>query len=149
MDYKVTIVGAGPAGIFAALTLSELGIGPVLLLELGKNLDQRERKQSNGMLCGWGGAGAYSDGKLTLSPEVGGFLGEFLEPEKLNQLLQKSDKIWVDHGAPDRVFGESSPKLEDLADRAPARASQAGQTPPLRVTVSSPAMFLGMVTGSA
>jgi uncharacterized FAD-dependent dehydrogenase len=118
MDYEVTIVGAGPAGIFAALTLSELGIGPVLLLELGKNLDQRERKQSNGMLCGWGGAGAYSDGKLTLSPEVGGFLGEFLEPEKLNQLLQKSDKIWVDHGAPDRVFGESSPKLGELADRA-------------------------------
>ncbi len=118
MDYEVTIVGAGPAGIFAALTLAELGVGPVLLLELGKNLDQRKRKKSNGMLCGWGGAGAYSDGKLTLSPEVGGFLGEFLETESLNQLLQKSDKIWVDHGAPKFVFGESSPKLEDLADRA-------------------------------
>jgi uncharacterized FAD-dependent dehydrogenase len=118
MDYEVTIVGAGPSGIFAALTLADLGIGPVLLLELGKNLDQRERKHANGMLCGWGGAGAYSDGKLTLSPEVGGFLGEFLEAESLNRLLQKSDKIWVDHGAPKLVFGESSPKLEELADRA-------------------------------
>jgi len=118
MDYEVTIVGAGPAGIFAALTLADLGIKPVLLLELGKNLDQRKRKHANGMLCGWGGAGAYSDGKLTLSPEVGGFLGEFLEPDSLNQLLQKSDKIWVDHGAPKLVFGESSAKLEDLADRA-------------------------------
>jgi len=118
MDYEITIVGAGPAGIFAALTLAELGVGPVLLVELGKNLDQRERKQSNGMLCGWGGAGAYSDGKLTLSPEVGGFLGEFLEAQALNQLLQKTDRIWLDHGAPQEIFGEPSPKLEDLADRA-------------------------------
>ncbi len=118
MNYEVTIVGAGPAGIFAALTLAELGIGPVLLLEQGRNLDQRERKQANGMLCGWGGAGAYSDGKLTLSPEVGGFLGEFLEPQILNQLLQKTDRIWVDHGAPETIFGEASPQLEDLADRA-------------------------------
>ncbi len=118
MNYEVTIVGAGPAGIFAALTLSELGIGPVLLVEQGRNLDRRERKQANGMLCGWGGAGAYSDGKLTLSPEVGGLLGELLEPQSLNQLLQKTDQIWVDHGAPEVIFGEASPKLEDLADRA-------------------------------
>ena len=118
MHYEVTIVGAGPAGIFASLTLAELGIGPVLLVEQGRSLDRRERKQANGMLCGWGGAGAYSDGKLTLSPEVGGLLGELLEPQSLNQLLQKTDQIWVDHGAPEVIFGEASPKLEDLADRA-------------------------------
>lgn len=118
MKYEVTIIGAGPAGIFAALTLVDLGIGPVLLVEQGRNLDRRERKQANGMLCGWGGAGAYSDGKLTLSPEVGGLLGELLEPQSLNQLLQKTDRIWVDHGAPEVIFGEASPKLEDLADRA-------------------------------
>lgn len=118
MNYEVIIVGAGPAGIFAALTLADLGIGPVLLVEQGKNLDLRERKRANGMLCGWGGAGAFSDGKLTLSPEVGGFLGEFLESHTLNQLLQKTDRIWVDHGAPEVIFGEASPKLEDLADRA-------------------------------
>jgi uncharacterized FAD-dependent dehydrogenase len=118
MNYAVIIVGAGPAGIFAALTLAESGIAPVLLLELGKDLGRRKRRVSNGMLCGWGGAGAFSDGKLTLSPEVGGFLGEFLEPGSLNQLLQKADEVWVAHGAPDRVFGEASPQLEELADRA-------------------------------
>jgi len=118
MDYKVIIVGAGPAGIFSALTLANQGIEPILLLELGKDLSERKRRNSNDMLCGWGGAGAYSDGKLTLSPEVGGLLGEYLEPESLNQILQTSDEIWVEHGAPEVVFGEASSKLEDLADRA-------------------------------
>ncbi|MGD8471130.1 MAG: FAD-dependent oxidoreductase [Desulfobacteraceae bacterium] len=118
MDYKVIIVGAGPAGIFSALTLADKGIKPILLLELGKDLTERKRRNSNDMLCGWGGAGAYSDGKLTLSPEVGGLLGEYLEPDSLNQILQTSDEIWVKHGAPEVVFGEASPKLEALADRA-------------------------------
>ena len=118
MDYKVIIVGAGPAGIFSALTLADQGIKPILLLELGKDLSERKRRNSNDMLCGWGGAGAYSDGKLTLSSEVGGLLGEYLEPDSLNQILQTSDEIWVEHGAPEDVFGEASPKLEALADRA-------------------------------
>ena len=118
MDYKVIIVGAGPAGIFSALTLADQGIKPILLLELGKDLSERKRRNSHDMLCGWGGAGAYSDGKLTLSPEVGGLLGEYLEPDSLNQILQTSDEIWVEHGAPEVVFGEPSPKLEDLAERA-------------------------------
>jgi len=118
MDYKVIIVGAGPAGIFSALTLADQGIKPILLLELGKDLSERKRRNSNDMLCGWGGAGAYSDGKLTLSSEVGGLLGEYLEPDSLNQILQTSDEIWVAHGAPEVVFGEASPELEDLAERA-------------------------------
>jgi len=118
MDYQVIIVGAGPAGIFSALTLADQGIKPILLLELGKDLSERKRRNSNDMLCGWGGAGAYSDGKLTLLSEIGGLLGEYLEPDSLNQILQTSDEIWVEHGAPEVVFGEASPKLEELADRA-------------------------------
>jgi uncharacterized FAD-dependent dehydrogenase len=118
MDYQTIIVGAGPAGIFAALTLADQGIKPILLLELGKDLSERKRRNSNDMLCGWGGAGAFSDGKLTLSPEVGGLLGEYLEPPSLNQILQTADEIWVKHGAPQVVFGQPSPKLEDLAERA-------------------------------
>jgi uncharacterized FAD-dependent dehydrogenase len=118
MDYEVIIVGAGPAGVFAALTLADVGIESVLLLEQGKDLSERKRANSEEMLCGWGGAGAYSDGKLTLSPEVGGFLGEFLEQKSLYELLGTADEIYVAHGAPGRVFGEESPKLEELADRA-------------------------------
>ena len=81
-------------------------------------LSERQRRNSNDMLCGWGGAGAYSDGKLTLSSEVGGLLGEYLEPDSLDQILQTADDIWIKHGAPEVIFGEASPKLEDLADRA-------------------------------
>jgi uncharacterized FAD-dependent dehydrogenase len=118
MDYEVIIVGAGPAGIFAALTMADLGIGPILLLEQGKDLRERQRLNPDDMLCGWGGAGAYSDGKLTLSNEVGGHLSEFLDQKSLSNLLTEADEIWVAHGAPGHLFGERSPKLEELSDRA-------------------------------
>jgi len=117
-DYEVIVIGAGPAGIFTALTLCDAGIGPVLLLEQGKDLHQRSRKISDDMLCGWGGAGAYSDGKLTLSPEVGGFLTDFLDHNALFQLLGQADDLYVSHGATKELFGEESQELRDLTDRA-------------------------------
>jgi hypothetical protein len=113
--FDVIIVGAGPAGIFAALTLADIGVDSVLLLEQGKDLDQRERDD---MLCGWGGAGAYSDGKLTFSHEVGGVLGEFLDRDTLDGLLREAEAVYVAHGAPNRVYGEATPKLQKLSDRA-------------------------------
>ncbi len=118
MDYNVVIVGAGPAGIFAALTLADLGVKGILLLEQGKDIDKRERQNPEDRLCGWGGAGAFSDGKLTLSTEVGGVLNEFMEDGPLYELLKNTDEIYAANGAPDRIFGESSPQLEALADRA-------------------------------
>lgn len=118
MDKEVIIVGAGPAGIFTAMTLANQGIEPVLLIEQGNDLNRRKRKNPEDRLCGWGGAGAYSDGKLTLSSEVGGVLNEFLGEKDLYELLKETDQIYAEYGAPDRIFGESSPQLEDLADRA-------------------------------
>ncbi len=120
MDYDVIIVGAGPAGIFTALTLADLGIDSVLLLEQGKELSQRSRMNSEEMLCGWGGAGAFSDGKLTLSTEVGGFLGEFFDQGPLYELLCAADEIYVAHGAPGHVYGETASESEDISRRAKA-----------------------------
>lgn len=117
MHYKVIIIGAGPAGIFAALTLANNGIGPILLLEKGKSINERSRYKSE-MVCGWGGAGAFSDGKLTLSSEVGGFLNEILEKQELENLLRETDEIYVKYGAPKEIYGENSEDLRELSEQA-------------------------------
>ena len=53
MDYRVIIVGCGPAGIFTALTLVENGIDGVVLLDQGNDLEKRERGAVRDVLCGW------------------------------------------------------------------------------------------------
>jgi len=116
MEYEAIVVGAGPAGIFTALTLADSGCQSVLLLEQGRKLSKRIR--SRDMLCGWGGAGAYSDGKLIISTEVGGFLADFVPHKALFKLLNDADKIYVSHGAPGHVYGDISSKTEELSDRA-------------------------------
>ena len=81
-NYDVIIVGAGPAGIFCALELVRRDGMRVLMLEKGQDVEKRacparisscHRCDPCSITCGWGGAGAFSDGKLTLSPEIGGW----------------------------------------------------------------------------
>ena len=117
-DYDVIIIGAGPAGIFASITLAGTGIGRVLLIEQGKDIDKRDRRSGRDILCGWGGAGAYSDGKLNLSTEVGGFLSEFIPSKELEMLLQEADKIYLRYGAPEKIFGANLPEIETLSANA-------------------------------
>lgn len=117
-NYRVIIVGAGPAGIFAALTLKSLGLQSILLLEQGEDIEKRERKPGKSMVCGWGGAGAFSDGKLTLSTQVGGFLEEFVPREEFRNLLVEADQIYVHYGAPEKTYGTSSDQGESFAHLA-------------------------------
>jgi uncharacterized FAD-dependent dehydrogenase len=128
-NYDVIIVGAGPAGIFSALELNRLGVNKILLLEKGKPVDKRncpiggntpsciECKPCS-IMSGWGGAGAFSDGKLTLTTEFGGWLQDYIGPEKLEELIAYADKIYVEHGAPDRVFGRDDEAVKDLEIKA-------------------------------
>jgi len=116
--YQVAIVGAGPSAIFAALTLSKVGMEDVVIFERGKDIHERKRGRGMELLCGWGGAGAFSDGKLTLSPKVGGFLGDFILQVELMNLLKKADEIYLSFGAPREVFGRSSDKTEALYQEA-------------------------------
>ena len=117
-QYQVAIVGAGPSAIFAALTLSKIGMEDVAIFERGKDIHERKRGRGMELLCGWGGAGAFSDGKLTLSPKVGGFLGDFIPQTQLVNLLRKADEIYLSFGAPKEVFGQSSDKTEALYQEA-------------------------------
>lgn len=116
-DYNVIILGAGPAGMFCALKLLALGIGDILIVEMGKAIDQRRRKGKD-IISGWGGAGAFSDGKLTLSPEVGGFLGEYLDRGTLQRLLEEADAMYLKFGAPNEIYCSPSDALDDLKREA-------------------------------
>ena len=112
--YQVVIVGAGPSAIFAAFALSKVGVEDLAIFERGKDIHERKRGRGMELLCGWGGAGAFSDGKLTLSPKVGGFLGDFIPQVELMNLLRKADEIYLSFDAPKEVFGQSSGKTEAL-----------------------------------
>jgi len=116
--YRVIIVGSGPSGLFAALTLSRAGVEDIAIFERGKDIQDRKRGRGMELLCGWGGAGAFSDGKLTLSPRVGGFLSEFIAQKELMNLIKEADEIYLLFGAPKEVLGQSSDKTEALYQEA-------------------------------
>jgi hypothetical protein len=115
--YDVIIVGAGPAGVFAALEIvNNNSKARILIIEKGRAIDKRScpsqinntecmRCNPCSTVCGWGGAGAFSDGKLTLSTEIGGSLEEYIGEDKLQEMIDYVDKVYVSFGAPREVHG--------------------------------------------
>jgi len=114
-SYDVIIVGAGPAGIFASLELCKAGVS-VLMLDKGREIATRVCPVQDGgtacLLCspchlvsGFGGAGAFSDGKLTLSARVGGRLEEIVGLEQTEELIAYVDSVYLAFGAPQKVYG--------------------------------------------
>jgi len=124
----VVIVGCGPAGIFAALELIQKSDLKVVMVDKGPDIDKRVCFTRMGrdcagcspcaMLCGWGGAGAFSDGKLTLSADVGGWLENYVGREELIRLIDYVDKVYLAFGAPTTVFGTDVDVIEELQRRA-------------------------------
>jgi len=130
-EYDVIIVGAGPAGIFSALELSSKTAFKVLLLEKGPDISARNCPMKRRGICarcnpcsivsGWGGAGAFSDGKLTLTTEFGGWLDEFMERSRVAELIKSVDNVYLRFGAPEHVFGTDQDQIKEIQRQA-ARA---------------------------
>jgi len=128
--YNVAIVGAGPAGIFSALEIVKLKPDwKVVLIEKGLRIEDRKcllREGAKncptckkcGLLCGWGGAGAFSDGKLTLTPDVGGHLSEYMPRKDVENLIKYSDDLYLKHGATEEVFGTDEKIYKELERQA-------------------------------
>lgn len=112
----VLIVGAGPAGIFAALELAKGKGITTCIVDKGPDIDRRNRE--SGLLSGWGGAGAFSDGKLTLSPEVGGQLANLLPERDVRKLLHEVDRLWLDYSGPLKVYGTDQDAVAEIDYKA-------------------------------
>ena len=120
-NYDVIIIGAGPSGIFCAYELIHAKKDlKVLMIEKGRRIENRECPKRKTKVCvgckpcsittGFAGAGAFSDGKLSLSPDVGGNLPEILGYDKTVELLKESDDIYLKFGADSKVYGVDKEK---------------------------------------
>ena len=135
MQTDVVIVGAGPAGIFTALEMLKKGSKQkIVLVEKGQPVEKRHCPKSKTKKCvnckpychittGFSGAGAFSDGKLSLSYEVGGDLPSLIGEDLAQETINYTDKIYLEFGADEHVEGVG--KTEEVKEIR-KRAIQAG-----------------------
>jgi uncharacterized FAD-dependent dehydrogenase len=126
----VLIIGAGPAGIFCALSLIAKGDPRhITVVEQGLPVERRVCPKEHTGRCincnpcrittGFSGAGAFSDGKLSLSPEVGGDLPELLGVSLVKEKIKAADDIYLSFGADPHVEGVGHPdEVADIRRRA-------------------------------
>ena len=124
-QYNVVIIGAGPAGIFTALELSRGNRDlSILIVDKGREISKRTcpaRKTGKCVNCqpcaivsGWSGAGAFSDGKLSLSPEVGGRILDYMDRKEAESLIQYADSIYLKFGASSVVHGLNASRVDEI-----------------------------------
>ena len=122
MNYDVIIIGAGPGGIYAAYELTRSNSGlKIGVFEAGNELNKRKcpidgtkiksciKCESCSIMSGFGGAGAFSDGKYNITNDFGGTLYEYIGKEQAVRLMKYVDEINMTHG------GEGT-KLYSTAD---------------------------------
>lgn len=131
MNVDVVIVGAGPAGIFTALELVRKGNHhKILMVEKGQAIENRRCPKSKTNRCvsckpychittGFSGAGAFSDGKLSLSYEVGGDLPSLIGADLAQDIIHYADDIYLEFGADTHVEGiDNSEEVKEIRKRA-------------------------------
>ncbi|WP_423364466.1 NAD(P)/FAD-dependent oxidoreductase [Mycoplasma sp. P36-A1] len=136
--YDVIIVGAGPAGIFASYELSKLNNKlKILLIDKGQDiyhrncpiLDKKIEKCPGGetvdggvigckpacsITAGFGGAGAYSDGKFNITSEFGGWMMDYLSNEQVEDLIRYVDSINLEHGATTNITDPMTLEVKEI-----------------------------------
>ncbi len=131
MNYDVAIIGAGTAGVFAAFEL--LHLKPhlkIVVLEMGTDIYRRRCPIVAGkvkdcisckpcaIMSGFGGAGAFSDGKYNFTTEFGGWLGEYVDDKVLLDMIDYVDSINVRFGATTEIFTTNSPEARAIEKKA-------------------------------
>ena len=125
-DYDVIIVGAGPGGIFTAYELMKSDL-KVAVFELGRPLNQRKcpidgEKVKSCIRCpvcsimsGFGGAGAFSDGKYNITNQFGGTLYEYIGKQKALDLMRYVDEINLRHGGQGtRLYSTANTRIKRM-----------------------------------
>ena len=129
--YDVAIIGCGEAGIYAGYELMKQNPGlKVVVLEQGRDIYSRSCPIVAGKvkdciqckvcdtMCGFGGAGAFSDGKFNFTTAFGGWLTDFMDAKEVMDLIEYVDSINVAHGATTEMFSTSTPEAKALEKKA-------------------------------
>ncbi len=127
--FDTIIIGAGPAGIFAALELADKAPkSRVLMLDTGRAIANRacparidgkcRHCEPCAIVHGWAGAGAFSDGKLSLSDEVGGHVSDYIGHKRSMEYIEKADKLYLKFGASKTVHGQNNSRVDEIAYEA-------------------------------
>ena len=126
MKYDVIVIGAGPGGIFTAYELARADKGlSIAVLELGRPLDKRKCPINGGtvkscvkcpvcsIMSGFGGAGAFSDGKYNITNQFGGTLFEHVGKREAIELMRYVDGINLAHGGEGtKLYSTANSKLK-------------------------------------
>lgn len=128
---NILIIGAGPAGIFTALELIKKGSNDkITIIEQGKLIENRTCPKAKTKVCvkckpncnitsGFSGAGAFSDGKLSLSYEVGGDFPSLVGEDVAQEFIDYTDKIYLEFGADTHIEGaEQTPEIKEIRKAA-------------------------------
>lgn len=136
--YDTIIIGAGPMGIFTAYELMQKAPNmKVLLIDKGHDIYHRVCpiiskkikqcpkdmygnsgcKPACSITCGFGGAGAYSDGKFNITNEFGGWMSDYIDSDEVIDLIRYVDEINLKHGAPKEITDPYTKEVLDIERR--------------------------------